>query len=253
MNRMVFLREIDEEDTHLIIVQENEDDAHAAFMAAMAILGQEGLEKPVAEVFSTALVIEDDNIVPDPVPACWILYETRNALDERCFVLRMTGEKQTPSVHLEIFNWLMPKLVDLGVTVVTCLSNAGNTPVLNTGDLYVYDWAVESRKGVIMTTNLGLIAENISIEGFSWSVPFFIKRICPMLNGLFTINVKSGKVIDPKGAKTLCRFLQDTHDLEYDLDIINEMAHVLKEQYGADDVFLSDVFKESWGEEDEYI
>lgn len=246
MQKIIWLDEVEEEDTHLFIVQENEHPSHSAFMSAMSILKQEGLENPIAEIITSTIEIEDDNIFPDPIPACWLLYETYNTLNERCFILRMTGEPQAPNVLFEVYSWLLPIFRDLGVSVITCLSYVGDTPLMHAGDLYVYDWAVEARKGVIMTTNKGLISDTIPVHGFSWSVPFLAKRILPDLDAIFTINIKTDRLIDRKAATTLCRFLKDTHDLDHDQMIIDELSQILNNQYNVSDTFLGDMFNEDF-------
>ena len=246
MQKIVWLKEIYEEETHLIIVQENEHDSHSTFMSAMSIAKQEGLENPVAEIFSSALKIESDNILPDPIPLCWLMYETRNDLNERCFILRMTGEPQQAHVLLEIYSWLLPAMENIGVNIITCLSYAGNTNLMEAGDLYVYDWATEERSGVLMTTNAGLITQSIPIDGFAWVVPFLAKRIMIDLEAMFTISIKTDTLIDERAATTLCRFLNDTHDLDFDQTIIKELGALLNKQYKSDGPFLGDMFNEDF-------
>lgn len=246
MQKIIWLRELYEEETHLIIVQENEHDSHSTFMTAMSIAKQEGLENPVAEIFSSALEIESDNILPDPIPLCWLVYETRNELNERCLILRMTGQPQKPHVLLEVFSWLLLEMEKIGVSIITCLSYVGETTLMSAGDLYVYDWATEERSGVLMTTNAGLITQSIPIDGFSWVVPFLAKRIMTDLEALFTINIKTDTLIDERAATTLCRFLKDTHDLDHDQIIITELSEILNKQYKTDGPFLGDMFNEDF-------
>ena len=245
MQKIVWLKnDVFAESTHLIIVQENEHPSHSAFMAGMAILKKTGIENPIAEIYSSDLEIDDDNIFPDPIPVCWLMYETYNELDERCWVLRMTGQPQKPNVLFKVMDWLLPELEDKGLEIITCLSYAYETEKLGVGDLYVYDWAIEARKGVIMTTNKGLITDTIPVDGFSWSIPMAAKAILPDIEGLFTINIKADTLIDRKAANTLCRFLSDTHDLTHEQLIIDELYDILNNQYKIDEPFLGGMFDE---------
>ena len=83
---IVWNKDVEKESTTLIVFNQNEK-GYASFITGMGLIGD---EKPIARIFSRLHQVEPFNNYPEPIFPEWRLFETRNTLGRRFFILRIT-------------------------------------------------------------------------------------------------------------------------------------------------------------------
>jgi len=231
------------EDTKLIVFHQNEK-GFATFQTGMGIVGS---RQPVCSIYSKLFDVAAFNSIPEPAFPEWRMYETCTKAGKRVWVLRLTHVHPMPKNGGADHSWLytypvvrdvIKHLSSYGVDELIYMSanqmqaSVGydrNTYIhISPTDLAIMDYNNEDDEALVVDEFGEEYHNDLITVSPAWHFCSLFNSFCGNNNTnlLVYCGLDRKEFVDEQAARTLTRYLQDTHDIWFSYDGKEQVSKV---------------------------